>query len=46
MQVNYQGKWWPAEIMAVEAGDRYKIHYDGYGANWDETVGTDRLKPR
>jgi hypothetical protein len=27
------------------ASDRFKIHYDGYGPEWDETVGDVRLRP-
>ena len=36
-------RWWRAEVLQTE-GDRSLIRYVGYGAEWDEWVGTDRFK--
>lgn len=45
VQVLWKGKWWPASVIGLGEG-RWKIHYDGYEASWDEWVGRDRMKPR
>ncbi len=44
--IEWKRRWWPGRIKAVAGTDRYLIHYDGYSASWDETVGPSRLKPR
>ncbi|HVS36980.1 MAG TPA: Tudor-knot domain-containing protein [Gemmataceae bacterium] len=42
----WEGKWYPGEILAVYNGrGTYKVHYEGYGSEWDEEVGSDRLSP-
>lgn len=41
--VLWQGKWYPAAVKKAR-GDQAYIHYDGYGDNWDEWVGPDRIK--
>ena len=43
VQVNWKGAWYPAKVLEANNG-KYKIHYDGYGDNWDEWVGNDRIK--
>ena len=45
VQANWKGAWYKATIIGAD-GARYKIHYDGYGDNWDEWVGPDRIKAR
>ncbi|MGZ3452381.1 MAG: hypothetical protein ACXVEF_22420 [Polyangiales bacterium] len=40
--VEWKGSWWAAHVTAVK-GTSYAIHYDGWGTEWDETVGTSRL---
>jgi hypothetical protein len=42
-EVEWQGTWWPAEVMKTN-GDRYYIHYTGYNNSWDEWVGPDRIR--
>lgn len=42
-EVLWKGKWYPAKVMKVK-GDECYIHYNGYGNNWDEWVGPDRIK--
>jgi hypothetical protein len=46
IQVTWKGKLYPAVILSVEGDGRYKIHYEGYGNEWDEVVGLDRIKGR
>jgi len=43
VQVKWHENWWPATIQEV-AGAKYKIHYTGWGNEWDETVGPDRIR--
>ena len=45
VEVEWKGKWWNATVLEV-AGERAKIHYDGYDASWDEWVGPDRVRAR
>ncbi len=43
--VLWGGKWWPATVIQVGSyGDKCKIHYTGYGNNWDEWVGPSRIR--
>ncbi|MES2571005.1 MAG: M56 family metallopeptidase [Verrucomicrobiota bacterium] len=44
IEVEWKGKWWPATVLKKE-GERTLIHYVGFGAEWDEWVGADRLRP-
>lgn len=43
VSVEWKGQWWPAKILAIGNG-KYKVHYDGYGSEWDEFVGPSRVK--
>jgi hypothetical protein len=36
-------KWYPAQVLAVE-GERWRIHYLGWDAKWDEAVPASRLR--
>jgi len=42
-EVLWKGTWYPATVKKVK-GDQCYIHYAGYGNNWDEWVGPDRIK--
>ncbi len=42
-QVEWKGAWYPATVTKVN-GDQCFIHYKGYGSNWDEWVGPNRIK--
>lgn len=44
VQVLWNGKWFPSVILEVGNDGKFKIHYDGYGANWDEWITKDRMK--
>ncbi len=41
--VLWGGQWFPAKVLKKE-NDRWFIHYVGWGANWDEWVGQDRIR--
>ena len=43
IQVLWNDKWFKAQILEVGNG-KYKIHYDGYGSEWDEWVTLNRMK--
>jgi hypothetical protein len=43
--VLWKGKWYPASVTRVNSDQsRCYIHYTGYGSNWDEWVGADRIR--
>ncbi len=42
-QVLWKGTWYPATVLKAN-GDQCFIHYNGYGSNWDEWVGPDRIR--
>jgi hypothetical protein len=45
VEVEWKGSWWPAQILGVlEDPTRYRVHYDGYGDEWDEVVSADRVR--
>lgn len=46
VDVEWKGSWYPASVMEVKPQGNYKIHYDGYGGNWDEVVGPGRIRAR
>jgi hypothetical protein len=43
VEVEWEGDWYPATILEVR-GSKYRIHYLGYGAQWDEWVDAERLR--
>jgi len=43
MQTMSEGVWYTVEIIANTAG-KYKIHYLGWDAEWDETITADKLR--
>jgi hypothetical protein len=43
VEILWSGSWYKGEVLEVNNG-KYKIHYDGYGSNWDEWVTTERLR--
>jgi hypothetical protein len=40
-----EGKLYPAYVIEVK-GSRYRVHFEGYDARWDEEIGLDRIKGR
>ncbi len=43
VKVLWKGTWYPATVLKANNG-KYLIHYKGFGSNWDEWVGTGRIK--
>lgn len=41
--IEWNGTWYKGVILEVSNG-KYKVHYNGYGNEWDEWVESNRLK--
>jgi hypothetical protein len=47
VSVKYGDVWYVATIIEVDAAqNKVKIHYDGWGSEWDEWVTPDRVRDR
>jgi len=46
VRVEWHGQMYPAVITGIVGQERYRVHYEGYGAEWDETVGLTRIQAR
>ena len=46
VRVEWKDRLYPAQIVDVVGKERYKVHYEGYGKEWDEIVGLNRLQPK
>jgi len=46
VRVEWHGQMYQAVITAIVGQERYRIHYEGYGPEWDETVGLSRIQPK
>lgn len=46
VKVDWKGALYPATILEVLGNERYRVHYDGYDANWDETIEVSRIQRR
>jgi hypothetical protein len=44
VRVEWHGSMYPATITGVLGDDRYRVHYEGYGNEWDEDVGLNRIQ--
>lgn len=43
VRVEWHGKPYSATIVEVLPGERYRVHYDGFGPEWDETIDQPRI---
>ena len=43
VEVLWKGTWYKATVLEAKE-NAYKIHYDGYGSSWDETVTSSRIR--
>ncbi|MBI2921030.1 MAG: hypothetical protein HYY18_08105 [Planctomycetes bacterium] len=44
VEILFGGTWYPGKVL--EAGEgKWKVHYDGYGENWDSWVEAEKLRP-
>lgn len=46
VRVDWNGKLYPAQIIDVLGKEQYKVHFEGYGNEFDEAVGLSRIQPR
>lgn len=44
--VEWEGRNYPAYIIEKKGETRYRVHFEGYEARWDEDVTLDRIKGR
>ena len=44
--VEWRGGEYPGVIVAVEGVSRFRVHYDGYSEDWDETIPATRIRGR
>lgn len=43
VKVEWNGQWYAATILDIGDG-KYKIHYEGWGNEWDEWVKPERME--
>lgn len=43
VRVQWHGKVYSATVLEVLGGEKYRVHYEGYGPEWDETVELSRI---
>lgn len=43
VEVEWRRKYWPAVVLKAQDGV-HRIHYEGYGPEWDEWVGPRRIR--
>jgi hypothetical protein len=46
VKVEWHGTMYPARVIGIVGSEKYRIHYDGYGNEWDETVGLSRIQQK
>lgn len=48
VEVEWHGDWWPARVLDVvsRVPAQWRIHYEGYGDEWDEDVDPERIRRR
>jgi len=46
VEVQWKEKWYDATILEVEGKDKFKVHYDGWDDQWDESVDGNRIRPK
>jgi hypothetical protein len=44
VRVEWHGSIYPATIVNVLGDDRYRVHYEGYGNEWDEDIALSRIQ--
>jgi len=46
VRVEWKDRFYPAQIVDVVGKERYRVHFEGYGTEWDEIVGLHRVQPK
>ena len=41
--VEWGGSWWAARVLGTERDGSVRVHYLGWGSEWDEAVAPSRL---
>ena len=44
VRVEWHGSIYPASIIELSSDGRYRVHYEGFGNEWDETIGAQRIQ--
>jgi len=44
VRVEWHGSTYTATIVSVLGDDRYRVHYEGYGNEWDEDIALSRIQ--
>jgi hypothetical protein len=44
LRVEWHGSIYTATVVNVLGDDRYRVHYEGYGTEWDEDVPLSRIQ--
>jgi len=44
IEVEWRGAYKPATVVGVVAPGSYRVHFEGFDAQWDEVVGEARIK--
>ena len=46
VKVEWHGHYYNAVVVGVVGPERYRVHYEGYGNEWDENVGRKRIQAK
>jgi hypothetical protein len=46
VMVDWHASYYPTVVVGVVGPERYRVHYEGYGNEWDENVGAERIKAK
>lgn len=46
VKVEFRRHIYPAVIVGIVGPERYRVHYEGYGNEWDENVGAERIQAK
>jgi hypothetical protein len=46
VRVEWNGRFYTAQIVDIVGKEKYRVHYEGYGPEWDENVGLGRIQAK
>jgi len=46
VKAHWHNHYYSAVIVGIVGPERYRIHYEGYGNEWDENVGRERIQAK
>src|SRR5262249_45248697 len=44
VRVEWHGSMYAASVISVLGDDRYRVHYEGFGNEWDEDIALSRIQ--